>query len=128
MKKYIVTVSGKKYEVEVEEAGLQSASSVSSAAVQQPKVEEIKQAPAPTPAPALNATTGQKTVKAPMPGTILDVRVSQGQRVKQGDVMFILEAMKMENEIMAGEEGTVVSVSISRGSTVNTDDVLAILE
>lgn len=128
MRKYIVTVNGKKFEVEVEEA----VSGVQSAPVQQaqPVVSAAPaQAPvqAPTPAPAA-APAGGKPIKAPMPGTIVDVKVSQGQSVKKGDVLFILEAMKMENEIMAGEDGVIASVSVSKGTTVNTDDLLASMQ
>lgn len=128
MRKYIVTVNGKKYEVEVEEVG----------AVYQPveKVQEVRQ-PQPVQQPvqevkketvATAPGSAKETVKAPMPGTILDVKVSQGQRVKKGDVLFILEAMKMENEIMSGVDGTVSSVAVTKGVSVNTDDLLAVIE
>ena len=117
MKKYIVTVNGKKYEVEVEEAS----SNAAPAPAPTP-------APVPSPAPApVSHVTGGEPVKAPMPGKILDIRVTAGQQVKKGDVLFILEAMKMENEIMAGGSGTVVAVNTSTGTTVNTGDILAVI-
>ncbi|EYE87938.1 carboxylesterase [Fervidicella metallireducens AeB] len=129
MRKYIVTVNGKKYEVEVEEVGavyqpvekVQEVRQVQPA-VQQPVQEVKKETVATAPGSA------KETVKAPMPGTILDVKVSQGQKVKKGDVLFILEAMKMENEIMSGVDGTVSSVAVTKGVSVNTDDLLAVIE
>jgi biotin carboxyl carrier protein len=120
MKKYMVTVNGKRFEVEIEEVGGTSPIPQRNEEVSVAKAEPIKPAPQ-----APSSTAGGKTVKAPMPGSIVDVRVSPGQKFKKGDVLFILEAMKMENEIMAGEEGTILSVEVSRGDTVNTDDVLA---
>ena len=68
--------------------------------------------------------TGAVTVKAPMPGNILDVKVAAGASVKAGDVLVILEAMKMENEIVAPQDGTVASVNVNKGDTVNSGDVL----
>lgn len=79
-----------------------------------------------TPAPAPVSESGT-AVKAPMPGTILKVNVTAGQSVKAGDIMFILEAMKMENEIVAPSDGTVSQVVAAKGSSVATDDVLAYL-
>ncbi|MBQ8089059.1 MAG: acetyl-CoA carboxylase biotin carboxyl carrier protein subunit, partial [Clostridia bacterium] len=78
--------------------------------------------PAPAAAPA-----GAETIKAPMPGNINDVRVKAGQSVKKGDILVILEAMKMENEIMAPRDGVVASVNVSKGATVSTGDVLVSL-
>jgi biotin carboxyl carrier protein len=106
MRKYIVTVNGKKYEVEVEEVG-----GAESQPVKSNEVKEVKQTvrnEAPQREVSKPGTVeGKNTIKAPMPGTILDIRIAEGQSIKKGDVMFILEAMKMENEIMAGEDGVV---------------------
>jgi biotin carboxyl carrier protein len=74
--------------------------------------------------PLVAAPAGAEAIKAPMPGNIIDVKVSQGQAVKKGDVLVILEAMKMENEIMAPRDGVVASVNVTKGATVNTGDVL----
>ncbi len=79
---------------------------------------------APAPAPVAEPAGSGEAVKSPMPGTILKVNAAAGQAVKQGDVLVVLEAMKMENEILAPKDGTVTSVSVSKGSTVNTDSVL----
>lgn len=126
--KYIVTLNGKNYEVDVNELSEAIVTNVSDA---MPAA-----APAPAPAqsapvqaaPAAPVVTGNGTpVKAPMPGTILKVNATQGQKVNEGDVLFILEAMKMENEIVAPCGGTVSQVVITQGSTVDTDAVLALI-
>ncbi|MBR5424528.1 MAG: biotin/lipoyl-binding protein, partial [Clostridia bacterium] len=78
-------------------------------------------------APAAQEAAPGTQVKAPMPGTILEVKTSVGQAVKAGDVLFILEAMKMENEVVAPENGTVKQILTSRGSAVETDAVLAVI-
>ena len=114
MRKFIVNVNGNSYEVEVEEVG-GAAPKASVAPAAAPKA-----APA---APKAAAPAGGTPVKAPMPGNVLDIKVSNGQAVKEGDVVVILEAMKMENEIYAPCDGTVTVVA-SKGSTVNTGDVL----
>jgi glutaconyl-CoA decarboxylase len=128
-------VNGKSYEVEVEELG--GAVSAAPAAKAAPAPAPVAAAPAAAPAPKAAAPApkaaaapkveGGETVACPMPGTILDVRVKPGDTVKTGDVLFILEAMKMENEIMAGHEAKVVAVNVSKGAAVNTGDVLAVL-
>ena len=79
------------------------------------------------PAPAAAAPAGGEKVSAPMPGTILDVRVSNGQTVKKGDILFILEAMKMENEIMAPCGGTIASVSVTKGAAVDSGALLCVI-
>lgn len=118
MKKYRVNVNGSLYEVEVEEmtAAPASAAPVAPAA---PAAPVAAPAPAPAAAPA-----GGVQIKAPMPGTILDVRVQNGQQVKKGQVLVILEAMKMENEIMAPNDGTVTSVSVRKGDSVETQALI----
>lgn len=120
MKKYNVTVNGVTYEVEVEEVAV-GASAPVAAPVATP-VAAPTSAPKAAPAPA--TSNGAVTVKAPMPGNIMKVNVKAGDNVKKGDVLCILEAMKMENEICAPADGVVASVNVSQGATVQTDDVL----
>ncbi len=119
MKKYNITVNGKTYEVVVEEAG-----SAPSAA---PVYTAPAQTAAPAPAAAPAAPAGANSVTAPMPGTILDIKVTAGQAVKKGDVICVLEAMKMENDIPAPCDGTVASVCVQKGATVNAGDIIASL-
>ena len=125
--KYVVTLNGKRYEVEVSEsdAVLTSVSNAAPAAPV-PAVAPVA-APAAAPAsPAAAAVSGTQVI-SPMPGTILKVNAAEGQAVKAGDVLFILEAMKMENEIVAPCDGTVKQILASKGSTVDTDQILAVL-
>ncbi|MFA5524324.1 MAG: biotin/lipoyl-containing protein [Tissierellales bacterium] len=133
MKKFIVNVNGNSYEVEVEEVGGSSQPAVSSPApVAQPVQAKAPAAPAPA-APKAEAKPvqavpqGAEVVEAPMPGTILDIKVNQGDTVKKGQVLLILEAMKMENEIMAPRDGKVTAVNTSKGSSVNVGDPLVSL-
>lgn len=112
MKKYRVTVNGTAYEIELEE--LTGAAPAPAAA-------------APAPAPAA-APAGGEQVTSPMPGTILDVKVSQGASVKKGDVLMILEAMKMENEIMCPCDGKVASILASKGMAVESGTLLCVIQ
>lgn len=123
--KYIVTLNNKNYEVDVTET-----EAVITAITDVAAPVAAPSAPAPVapaaPAAPVAAVDGEKVV-SPMPGTILNVNAAVGQAVKAGDVLFILEAMKMENEIVASSDGTVKQVLVSKGATVNTGDVLAVL-
>lgn len=121
--KYVVTLNGKNYEVEVEETDA-VITAVTDAAPAAPVAAAAPAAPAAAPAPA--AADGQK-VLSPMPGTILSVNVSVGSAVKAGEVILILEAMKMENEIVAPCDGTVKQLAVQKGSTVATDALLAVV-
>jgi biotin carboxyl carrier protein len=122
MKKYNITVNGTTYEVVVEEAGSVASAPVFTAPVAAPAAAA---APAAPKAPA--AAGGANKVTAPMPGTILDVKVSVGQSVKKGDVICVLEAMKMENDIPAPCDGVIASVNVQKGASVAANDVLATL-
>lgn len=121
MRKFIVNVNGNSYEVEVEEVG---------AGVSTPApVSAPVQAAAPVKtaqAPKASAPAGGTPVKAPMPGNVVDIKVANGASVKEGDLVAILEAMKMENEIFAPCDG-VATVVASKGATVNSGDVLITL-
>ena len=131
MRKFSITVNGQAYEVEVEEIGgapVFAAAPAPVAAASAPAAAP-KAAPAPAAAPkAAAAPAGGEPVNCPMPGTILDVKVSAGQTVKNGDTLVVLEAMKMENEIAAPRDGVVASVNVAKGATVGTGDVLIFLK
>ena len=124
MKKYKVNVTGTNYEIGIE------LMSESEAAASKTAAPAPAPAPAPAAAPAAAAApvSGDgKPVTCPMPGTILDVKVSEGQQVKSGDVLMILEAMKMENEIMAPCDGQVTAV-VAKGTTAQTGMVLCTIK
>ena len=113
MKKFHITVNGNAYEVEVEEIG--AAAPVATPAA----------APAAAPAaPAAAAPAGGTVITCPMPGTIIDIKVSAGQAVAEGQLLVIFEAMKMENEIVAPCAGTVVSINVNKGDSVDSGSVL----
>lgn len=129
MKNYRITVNGTTYEVSVEEtaAGVAPAPVAYTAPAPAP-VAAAPAAPAAAPAPkAAAGSAGAEKVTSPMPGTILGVKVSVGQSVKKGDVLVILEAMKMENEIPAPCDGVVASVDVAKGASVQAGDLLASL-
>lgn len=120
MKRYNITVNGKAYDVSVEEIG--GAAPAKAAA----PVQAAAPAAAPAPAAPAAAPAGEGTpVKAPMTGNILDVKVSVGDTVTTGQVIVILEAMKMENDIVASASGKITSLTVKKGDTVNSDDVIA---
>jgi len=133
MKKYNVTVNGNLYQVEVEEVKGEFATPVAPAAVvaqapTTPVAAPVAPATTPTPAPApATSTVAGAKAEAPMPGTIVKVVATKGATVKQGDVLFVLEAMKMENEIMSPTDGTVVEINVMQGAAVNTGDILAVI-
>ena len=127
--KYIITLNGKQFAVEVERgkaAAQYMGPAAPAPAAPAPAAPAAPAAAAPAAAPAAPAGAGEP-VKAPMPGNILDVRVSAGQTVRAGDILLILEAMKMENEIVAPKDGTLTSVCVSRGQVVETGAVLCTL-
>ena len=136
--KYNVTLNGKIYEVDVTESdAVVTGVTQVPVAVAAPAVAPVAVAPVAAPeAPAAEApaapsvvpvSTDGTQVKAPMPGTILAVKKNVGAAVKAGDVIVVLEAMKMENDIVAPCDGTVKSINAPKGSTVNTDDVIAVI-
>jgi glutaconyl-CoA decarboxylase len=129
MKKFQITFKGQVYELDVEEIG--GAASTGKKATSSPVSPAAPatapvQAPVPKAAPAA-VPAGAQTVLAPMPGKILAVNIKPGDSVKRGQVIFILEAMKMQNEIMANQDGKISKVNAVVGQTVSTGDVLAVL-
>lgn len=126
MKRFNVTVNGVAYDVTVEEINENAAP----AAPVETVAAAPKAAPTPKAAPAKAPAAGKAgnvTVKSPMPGTILKVNASVGASVKKGDVLCVLEAMKMENDICAPNDGVVASVNVQKGASVQTDDILVTL-
>ena len=118
MKKYKVNVNGTVFEVEVEDITGTAAAAAPAAAP----------APVAAPTPVAAAPAGGESVTSPMPGNILAVNVTAGQAVKKGDVLMVLEAMKMENEIMAPCDGTIGAVSVTKGATVETGALLCTIQ
>jgi glutaconyl-CoA decarboxylase len=136
MRKFRINVNGNSYDVEVEELGgaayapaqAVKAAPVAAPAPAAPVVAATAPAPAEAPVKKAAAAAAEGTqIKSPMPGAILDVRVKEGDEVKKGDVLLILEAMKMENEIQAPSAGKVAGVYIDKGSSVNAGDLLVVI-
>ncbi|MGI6690717.1 MAG: biotin/lipoyl-containing protein [Christensenellales bacterium] len=137
MRKFNITVNGATYQVEIEEVGAFAAPApqavpqvAATPAPQATPVQAAAPAPAPAPAPATPAApvAGGQQIKCPMPGTILDIPVAQGASVKKGDILMILEAMKMENEILSPADGVVAQIAVQRGASVNSGDLLAVIK
>lgn len=125
MKRFNITVNGKAYDVAVEELDANAPMTAAPAPVSAaPAPAAAPAESAPAPAPATAPGSGEK-VCAPMPGTILDVKVNNGDTVSRGQVIMILEAMKMENDIVATCDGTITSVLAKKGDQVNSGDALA---
>lgn len=122
MRKFQIVVNGTSYIVDVEELAAGQAPAPVAAAPA--PVAAPKAAPAAAPKAAAAAPAGAEAIKSPMPGTINAVNVTAGQAVKKGDVLCILEAMKMENEIKAPRDGSVASVNVTKGQSVASGDVL----
>ena len=135
--KYVVTVNGKKFEVEVEKVG-GAARSLSRQPAERGErtvaaAAPVAPAPAATPTPvaapvAASTTVGGVTITSPMPGSILDVKVNIGDKVKYGQTLAVLEAMKMENDIPATQDGEVAEIKVKKGDIVETDAVLIVLK
>lgn len=132
MKYYTITVNGNTYEVSVEENGGVSAAAPAPAPSVAPSpvapVQKAAPAKAPAAAPAPKTASGSEgsiKVSSPMPGKILSLKATVGQAIKKGEVILILEAMKMENEIVATEDGTMASINVAAGQSVEAGDLLA---
>ena len=134
MKRFQITVTGNAYDVQVEEMGGAAASAP--AAVPAPSAPAPVAAPAPAadpapaaaPAPAAPVAAGAETINAPMPGNIVNVMVKAGDTVAKGQVLLVLEAMKMENEIMSPRDGVVAGVHVSKGESVDSGKLLVSLQ
>ena len=131
MKQLKITVNGKAYDVQVEEVGAATAPAASAPAAAAPAASAAAPAPAAEKAapaaPAAAPAAGSENINSPMPGTILDVKVANGAAVKAGEVLLVLEAMKMENEIKAPHDATVAAVLVKKGDTVDSGTPLVSL-
>ncbi len=124
MRRFNIKVNGVAYDVEVEELKDGAPAPAQTAAPAAPRPRAA--APAAPAAPKV-AVKGGEQVKAPMPGNILDIKIKEGDKVKNGEVLMILEAMKMENEIVSPSDGTVTQILAAKGAAVNSGDVLCVL-
>lgn len=127
--KYKVTLNNRVYEVEVEqgEAMLVNEYELAAPAVAAPAAPAAPVAAAPAAAPAAGALAAGEVITSPMPGNILKINVAQGQKVNEGDVLIVLEAMKMENEISATKSGTVAQINVTKGAVVETGTPLVVI-
>lgn len=129
--KYKVTLNNRVYEVEVEqgEAMLVNEYELAAPAVAAPAAPAEAPVAAATPAaaPAAGALAAGEVITSPMPGNILKINVTQGQKVNEGDVLIVLEAMKMENEISATKSGTVAQINVTKGAVVETGTPLVVI-
>ena len=127
--KYKVTLNNRVYEVEVEqgEAMLVDEYELAAPAAPAPVAAAPVASAAPAAAAAPVSVAAGEPVKSPMPGNILKINVTQGQKVNEGDVIMVLEAMKMENEIVATRSGTIAQIAVSKGAVVETGAVLAVI-
>lgn len=134
MRKFLINVNGNQYEVDLEEitAGTNSnGTTVSQKPVQQRPIvtqEQTPQPPQPVQKKEVAVSEGAELIEAPMPGVILSINVKEGDMVKSGQVLVILEAMKMENEILAPRDGKVASIPVAQGASVSTGDKLVVIE
>lgn len=131
MEKFRITLNGVTHEVEVEKVGSASGAAAPVAKKEShpaPAAAPVAAAPKVAAPPKANVPAGAKTVNAPMPGKILSVSATVGQTVKRGEVLLILEAMKMANEIMAPADGKVTAINATAGQTVSTGDALIVME
>lgn len=130
--KYIVTINSNNYEVEVEQGEARVIKATESAVIpvvaQMVTAADTDSVPPQTKAPAAIQTAGGDKIVAPMPGTILQIKKNNGEQVKKGEIIFILEAMKMENEILAPKDGIISQIITVKDATVNTGDILAVMQ
>lgn len=128
--KYKITLNNRTYEVEVQEGNAvlidEYEAAVAAVKPAAPSAAAASAAPA-APAQAAAPVAAGQQIKAPMPGTVLSVNVAVGQAVKKGDLLAVLEAMKMENELVSPADGTIAQVAVSKGATVDTDALLFVL-
>ena len=129
LRKFKITIDGKEYLVEMEEVGAENTKNIpekkEKVAVKEPASEPSAER---VPTPSTSADTNQFSVKAPMPGSVLKIEVNAGETVKENQVLLILEAMKMENEIVAEKAGRIESVQVAEGASVNSGDLLLTIQ
>lgn len=123
---YVVNINNKEYEVEVEKGKanlIKTTDVIAPTPAKQSVAIDVLPVPVSAPVATVSNTVGE-SINSPMPGTVLDIRVKVGDKVKSGQILLILEAMKMENEIFAPSDGVITQIAVSKGATVATNDIL----